>query len=217
MKTSKVAVNRPKRWFENNKTIAALVVGLSLIIYVLLNSQWLIAQIRFRTYKAPQTTIVNASVTDDKNTASTYISIHSIQVKAPVITDQPSTADSDVQYALRSGVLLYGGSAEPGTKGNTIIVGHSSGSVWAKGDYKWIFSMLEKLKPGDKIVVHHNGLPYTYTVRDSVVVSPDDRTVLGQTESPLLTLVTCTPVGTNTNRLIVKATLDTVLPVSKFL
>lgn len=136
--------------------------------------------------------------------------IPKINVDAPVVYGMVSTAEPEVQKALESGILHYGNTALPGQKGNTVLVGHSSNNVWAEGDYKFVFALLEKLEVGDKFFAHKDSKRYTYQVSSKKVVSPSDVSVLNPTDTPVITLITCTPVGTNWNRLIIKA--DQVSP-----
>jgi sortase A len=131
--------------------------------------------------------------------------IPKINVDAPVVTDMRSYDPGAVQSALQRGVVQYGVTANPGQKGNVVMAGHSSGQLWAPGEYKFVFTMLDKLVRDDRIIVDYKGTRYIYRVDSTRVVPPTDLTVLQQTEEPQLTLITCTPVGTNKNRLIVTA------------
>ncbi len=101
--------------------------------------------------------------------------------------------------------MHYAGSVNPGDVGNVVIFGHSSGQSWAPGNYKFVFTLLDKLKVGDVIYVDNLGTRYTYQVRSSQVVTPSDIGVLKSGSDHELTLITCTPVGTSTNRLVIHA------------
>ena len=76
---------------------------------------------------------------------------------------------------------------------------------WEKGNYKFVFALLDKLQPGDNITIDYGGTRYIYQVKDKEVVKPTDMQALLPTDPTMhgLLLVTCTPVGTSTNRLIV--------------
>lgn len=131
--------------------------------------------------------------------------INKLNVEAPVDYTQSEIDEASFQAALRSGVVYYPNTSLPGSGGNTVIFGHSSGQVWTKGDYKFIFASLDKLEKGDKIIIEYSGKRYIYSVSAKRVVSPTDLSVLNPTDSAKLTLITCTPVGTNKNRLIIEA------------
>ena len=114
---------------------------------------------------------------------------------------------TDIMEAMNNGVAHYriqGASAYPGEIGNFIITGHSAGDVYSSNPYKYIFSGLERLEDGDLIYVNYNSVRYTYKVIKKEVVEPSDVAALVvQTDKPLITLVTCTPLGTSRYRLLV--------------
>jgi sortase A len=99
----------------------------------------------------------------------------------------------------------YPGTAEPGEHGNVVITGHSSYFLWDPGRFKDVFALLHQVVVGDTVVVYHNQEKYQYKVYQIEVVMPDQVDVLAQAGGDRLTLITCTPVGTNLKRLIVLA------------
>ena len=114
---------------------------------------------------------------------------------------------SEVMSAMNNGVAHYriaGASAYPGEIGNLVITGHSAGDVYSSNPYKYIFSGLERLEDGDLIYVNYNSTRYTYRVIKKEVVDPSNVAALViETDKPMLTLVTCTPLGTSRYRLLV--------------
>lgn len=114
---------------------------------------------------------------------------------------------SGVMGAMNNGVVHYrinGASAYPGEIGNFIITGHSAGDVYSSNPYKYIFSGLERLEDDDLIYVNYNSVRYTYQVVKKQVVEPSNVAALVvTTDKPLITLVTCTPLGTSRYRLLV--------------
>lgn len=116
---------------------------------------------------------------------------------------------SEVMSAMNNGVAHYriaGASAYPGEIGNFVITGHSAGDVYSSNPYKYIFSGLERLQDGDLIYVNYNSVRYTYRVIKKEVVEPSNvASLVVETKKPLLTLVTCTPLGTSRYRLLVTA------------
>jgi LPXTG-site transpeptidase (sortase) family protein len=130
-----------------------------------------------------------------------------------VITDQkvdpnilPGEFEGIVQEALKDGVLHYPGTADPGQFGNVFITGHSSYYPWDDGRYKEVFALLEHLEIGDVYYIYHNQKKYTYKIREKKIVSPQEVSVLAQpTDKKISTLMTCNPVGTSLNRLILVA------------
>lgn len=134
--------------------------------------------------------------------------IPKINVDVPVIYGIGSDYDSQMT-AMTNGVAHFaisGADARPGELGNTVLAGHSSNSLFEDGKYKFIFVQLEKLKVGDIIYANYNSIRYTYEVTKTEVVKPTDvNALIYETSVPVLTLITCTPLGTDTNRLLVTA------------
>jgi len=134
--------------------------------------------------------------------------IPKINVDVPVIYDIGNDYDSQMS-AMSQGVAQFaipGASSHPGQIGNTVIAGHSSNDLLDIGDYKFIFAQLEKLNVGDTIYANYLSVRYTYSVIKKEVVGPNDVSKLVYpTTKPILTLLTCTPVGTSINRLLVIA------------
>ena len=136
------------------------------------------------------------------------IIIPKINVDVPVMYDVGNDYSSQMA-AMTKGLAQFaipGASSHPGEVGNTVLAGHSSNDLFDTGDYKFIFAQLDKLEVGDTIYANYNSKRYTYTVTKKEVVKPSDVSKLVYaTDKPILTLLTCTPVGTATNRLLVTA------------
>lgn len=114
--------------------------------------------------------------------------------------------ETDIQEGLRNGVVHYPGTAVPGQYGNTFITGHSSYYPWDNGKFKDVFALLHDTEVGETFTVYWNQKKYDYKIREKKVVSPKDTSVLDQpTDGKIATLMTCTPVGTAKNRLIIVA------------
>ena len=132
------------------------------------------------------------------------LQIPKLGIVAPLLTDiEPAVM---VEY-LKQGVTQYLDTAKPGQVGNSVIVGHSSDYPWSDGHYKNVFALLDKLIAGDQIIVPYGSQRYIYELYETVVVRPTDLSVLKKTDTPVLTLLTCYPVGTTRSRLIVHAKL----------
>ena len=115
--------------------------------------------------------------------------------------------ENEMQKALKDGVVHYPGTSLPGQTGNVVVTGHSSYFPWDPGKFKDVFALLHDVVKGDRIVVYYNQDKYLYEVNDIKIVMPDNIEVLKQTPNDRITLITCTPVGTNLKRLIVTAKL----------
>ncbi len=106
---------------------------------------------------------------------------------------------------LEHGVVRYPGTALPWEAGNSFIFWHSSNFPWIPGEYNEVFALLDRVVYGDEIIVYSNQKKYTYIVREKRVVRPGDSSVLKNTDTSrkYITLMTCWPIGTTTNRLLV--------------
>lgn len=109
---------------------------------------------------------------------------------------------------LINGIVRYPGSARPGEIGNSFIFGHSSNYPWIRSDYNDVFALLDNLSYGDTIIVYYGQKKYTYTVKEKKIIKPGDVSVLkSDTTKSEISLMTCWPVGTTLNRMIVIAEL----------
>ena len=101
---------------------------------------------------------------------------------------------------LRSGPGHYPGTPLPGEAGNAAIAGHRT-------TYLHPFYNLDALVPGDAInVLTVQGL-FVYHVTSSQAVDPSDVAVVAPTPTPMLTLTTCNPRYSASQRLVVQAAL----------
>ena len=101
---------------------------------------------------------------------------------------------------------IPGASAVPGEVGNAVFAAHSSNDAFAGGDYKFVFAQNEKLVKGDIIYMNYNGKRYTYKITSTEVVMPTEVSkVQINTDKPMLTLVSCVPLGTAEKRLLIFA------------
>lgn len=101
---------------------------------------------------------------------------------------------------LRAGPGHYPGTPLPGQAGNAAIAGHRT-------TYLHPFYELDKLVPGDTINVLTGQGWFAYQVTGSQVVDPSDVAVVAPTPTPVLTLTTCNPRYSASQRLIVHAAL----------
>jgi sortase A len=105
---------------------------------------------------------------------------------------------------LEGWVIRYPWSTKPGKDWNTFIFGHSSNYPWIKWDYNDVFANLNKLKYQDEVIVYYWQEKYTYKIREKKVITPGQTEVLKRnTNKDEITLMTCWPIWTTLNRLIV--------------
>lgn len=123
-----------------------------------------------------------------------YIEIEKLNVSLPIY-------HGTSEEVLQVGVGHLAGSSLPvgGESTHAVLSGHR-GLPSAK-----LFTHLDKLVEGDFFVLHIMNETLTYEVDQILIVEPDDTSALGITEGKdYVTLVTCTPYGINTHRLLVR-------------
>ena len=122
------------------------------------------------------------------------ISIPSIDLELPVW-------DGAGIIELRYGAGRMPLSCEAGCPGNLVIFGHRMRR------YGSIFNRLEEVSVGDFITIARNGSSYTYVVDETVTIDPSELSyyigMQGEGDACAITLITCTPVGVGTQRLLV--------------
>lgn len=141
------------------------------------------------------------------------IFIPKIRVDAAVVYDTTPDHVSQMK-AMEKGVAWFGiagANSKPGQIGNTVLSGHSSNDWLESGENKFVFARLEQLQLGDMIYVHYNTTRYSYTITKREIVKPTEiNKLVYETDRPVLTLITCTPLGTSEKRLLITA--DQVSP-----
>lgn len=126
---------------------------------------------------------------------SGLIEIPTLKVSAAILE---GTDDSALKYAVGH----YPGLGGIGEQGNYVLLGHRN---YVYGHF---FRNLDKLNVGDEVIIQKDTETFTYIVYESFVVSPEEVWVLEQTQDAIITLITCTPVGSYTDRLIVRGALQ---------
>lgn len=119
------------------------------------------------------------------------IEIPKIELRAVVV---PGITPED----LKHGPGLYPQSAVP-SEGNVSIAAH-------RGVYGSWFRHIDRLEPGDKILLYLKGKQYTYAVREQFITHDRNWSVIESSGTPELTLTTCL-FGTSSKRLVIKADL----------
>jgi sortase A len=114
---------------------------------------------------------------------------------------------------LRRGPGHYPKTALPGKVGNFVVSGHRT-------TYSAPFNQVDRLEPGDEILIDTRTTQYVYRVTGSRVVSPTRVEVTApvpfhpgrKPKKKLITLTTCHPKYSAAQRLIVFGELDRQLP-----
>jgi sortase A len=122
------------------------------------------------------------------------IQIPGIHIDAPVV-------QGDGWEQLKKGVGQNVHSVNPGQNGNIILSAHND-------VYGQLFRDLDKLAPGDQVVLYTQQRQYTYIVDRTAVVEPTAVEVMASTGSPTVTLISCYPYLVDKQRIVVFARLQ---------
>lgn len=188
---------------------ALSIIGFSLVCFLCVN---LPAYLHIAKYKInPDEISVQPPSTENsqekkypqKTTSqSNRLIIPKIGVDAPIIW---GVSDEESVEKLRQGIIHIDSTGKPNEDKNVFLSGHSSNYWWEKGDYNSVFALLPQMTEGDEIFVTYDGMIYKYTVDSREEVEKNAASKFLNFESSRLTLMTCTPVGTNLKRLIIGA------------
>ena len=119
------------------------------------------------------------------------IQIPSLRIDAPVV-------QGDGWEQLKKGVGQHIGSANPGDDGNVVLSAHND-------VYGELFRYLDRLAPGDEVILYTQQRQYTYIVDRTLIVEPTDVEVMSSTGSPTVTLISCYPYLVDKQRIVVFA------------
>ncbi|MBN2016495.1 sortase [Candidatus Dojkabacteria bacterium] len=138
-----------------------------------------------------------------------YLTIKKIKIyDAPVTSNVDSSNEETYKDALGKGLAHFKGTCLPGQDCNVLIYGHSAAGDYAEKnpqDVVTAFTRLFKLNIGDEITIKFQEQEYTYTVKKIKEVNPEDVDILSSNGTKTLTLMTCSPPGLSSKRLVVTA------------
>lgn len=123
-----------------------------------------------------------------------YVEIPTLGTNLPIYH---GTDDAILQVAIGH---IPGSSLPVGGQGTHSVISGHRGLPSAK-----LFTDIDKLKNGNRFMIHVLGKTITYQVDQTLTVEPDDVSSLAiDPEQDYCTLVTCTPYGINSHRLLVR-------------
>ena len=124
-----------------------------------------------------------------------------IRLQIPAIKIDAPVVQGDGWEQLKKGVGQNIGSANPGQNGNVILSAHND-------VYGELFRYLDKLQPGDQVVLYTQQRQYVYVVDRTALVEPTAVEVMASTGSPTVTLISCYPYLVDKQRIVVFARLQ---------
>ena len=116
------------------------------------------------------------------------IQIPAIEIDAPVV-------QGDAWEQLKKGVGQNVGSANPGQNGNVVLSAHND-------VYGELFRYLDKLAPGDQVILYTQQRQFVYVVDRTAIVEPTAVEVMASTGSPTVTLISCYPYLVDKQRIV---------------
>lgn len=137
----------------------------------------------------------NAPVPTPGPEQAVRIQIPAIGVDAPIV-------QGDGWEQLKKGVGQHLGSANPGERDNIVLSAHND--IFGE-----IFRNLDRLVPGDLVILYTNQRSYTYVVVDTKIVQPTAVEVMAPTTKATATLISCYPYLKDNLRIVVIARLQT--------
>ena len=124
-----------------------------------------------------------------------------VRLQIPALKIDHPVVQGDGPEQLKKGVGQHIGTPNPGQKGNIVLSAHND--VFGQ-----IFQYLDKLKPGDQVILFSSQLSYTYIVRQTRIVEPTQVEILNQTPESIVTLISCYPFMVDNKRIAVTAYLQ---------
>jgi sortase A len=124
-----------------------------------------------------------------------------VRIQIPALGVDAPVVQGDGWEQLKKGVAQHLGTANPGEAGNVVLSAHND--IFGE-----LFRYLEKLEPGDEVILYTNQRQFVYTVADTKIVEPTDVEVMGPTSKPVVTLISCYPYLIDKQRIVVRAKLQ---------
>ena len=124
-----------------------------------------------------------------------------IRIQIPAIKIDAPIVQGDGFEQLKKGVGQNIGSANPGQNGNMILSAHND-------VYGEIFRYLDRLAPGDQVIIYTQQRQYVYVIDRTAIVEPTAVEVMASTGNPTVTLISCYPYLVDKQRIVVFARLQ---------
>ncbi len=124
-----------------------------------------------------------------------------IRIQIPAINVDAPIVQGDSWEQLKKGVGQHIGTPNPGENGNLVLSAHND--IFGE-----IFRELDKLRPGDVVILYTAQRQYNYVVTGTQVVEPTRVEVMAPTPNATVTLISCYPYLIDNQRIVVSAVLQ---------
>ena len=174
-----------------------IVTSLMLAVYFFwpLVSYQLVASVEQPTGEITQT---SSPAENQPEIQTNTLIIPKIGVKMPIVEGESE------KEGLDAGAWHLPETSDPVLGGNMVLAGHR---FKYRPPSEKTFYLLDKLEKDDLVLIFWQGKEYQYKVVSSEVVEPNDTEILKDTLKPTLTLITCHPLFSDKQRLVVRAEL----------
>lgn len=155
-------------------------------------------------FVAQQNTPVKHTETKKSEVSYYSISDHNAKLYIDSVNIAGHVVAGANESTMNHGLWHYPTSSASFLYGNTVIIGHRFLKLPPHTD---TFYNLDKVQIGDVVRISVSDGELFYTVYDKKIVETSDTYILDSGEDPVLTLVTCHPLWTSKQRLVIMAHL----------
>ncbi len=124
-----------------------------------------------------------------------------IRVQIPAIGVDAPIVQGDGWEQLKKGVAQHIGTPNPGENGNVVFSAHND--IFGE-----IFRELDKLQPGDVVILYTSARQFTYVITGTQIVEPTRVEVMAASPNATVTLISCYPYLIDNQRIVVSAVLQ---------
>jgi sortase A len=124
-----------------------------------------------------------------------------VRLQVPALSVDAPIVQGDGWEQLKKGAGQHIGTPDPGQNGNIVLSAHDD--IFGE-----IFRNLDRLKPGDTVILYTNQRQYTYVVTGTQIVAPTQVEVMAPTPNSTVTLISCYPYLIDNQRIVVSAVLQ---------
>jgi len=124
-----------------------------------------------------------------------------VRIQVPAIGVDAPVVQGDGWEQLKKGVAQHIGTPDPGENGNVVLSGHND--VFGE-----VFRDLDRLQPGDAVILFTNQRQYTYVITSTKIVEPTAVEVMDPTPNATVTLISCHPYLVDNHRIVISAVLQ---------
>jgi LPXTG-site transpeptidase (sortase) family protein len=113
--------------------------------------------------------------------------IPSLKLNASLVSKSYSDVSWDLS-SLGQDIAQLANIPNQTSENNIVLAGHVTVFDGSNGPFRYLW----KMNPGEQVILRDEQHIYTYAVREQLLVYPDEISVLEDTATPQLTLITCT-------------------------